>query len=151
MRGFKVFSNTDCALLVIKRFFFLASFSLTFWIINSSLIKTLKTRLRLCFLISKLFKSSLNVIPGFRLIIKRHRISAIPRFRFSICEIISCSSILSSYFFYFLIDRFSENLDYYSDYKLFFILFIILLTFFMYIFVSVITKAFKFSDIKLKY
>ncbi len=64
---------------------------------------------------------------------------------------ISCSSILSSYFFYFLIDRFSENLDYYSDYKLFFILFIILLTFFMYIFVSVITKAFKFSDIKLKY
>ena len=64
---------------------------------------------------------------------------------------ISCSSILSSYFFYFLIDRFSENLDYYSDYKLFFYLVYNFLTFFMYIFVSVITKAFKFSDIKLKY
>ncbi len=64
---------------------------------------------------------------------------------------ITCASVLCSYFFYFLINSFSNYLDYNSNYKLLFTLLIIILTFFAYIVISILTKAFKFSDIKLKY
>ena len=69
---------------------------------------------------------------------------------FSIFKII-CSSSLSSYFFYFLINRFEDYLKYNSSYKLLIIIFVVILTFVLYMFVSILTKAFKFSDIKLKY
>ena len=69
---------------------------------------------------------------------------------FSILKI-TCSSILSSYFFYFLINKFNQYLDYDSSYKLVSIITMVILTFILYIFLSISIKAFKFSDIKLKY
>ena len=56
--------------------------------------KILKTLFKLCFLISRIFNSSLNIIPGFRFIIKRHLISAIPRPSSSKLLNISFSNIL---------------------------------------------------------
>ena len=64
---------------------------------------------------------------------------------------ILCSSSLATYFFYFLVENFYSYLQYDSNYKLFFTILFIILTFFLYIFISLLTKAFKFSDIKLKY
>ena len=69
---------------------------------------------------------------------------------FSILKII-CSSFLSSYFFLVLINKFDQYLDYDSSYKLLSIIIMVILTFILYIFVSILTKAFKFSDFKLKY
>jgi len=61
------------------------------------------------------------------------------------------STVLSSYIFYNLIKFFSENLTYNSEYKLITIISLVIATFFIYIFISILTKAFKTSDIKLKY
>ena len=46
---------------------------------------------------------------------------------------------------------FSENLTYDSEYKLITIIFLVIITFIIYILISLLTKAFKTSDIKLKY
>ena len=64
---------------------------------------------------------------------------------------ISLSTILTSYIFYNLIKFFGENLTYNSDYKLITIILLVIVTFFIYILISILTKAFKISDIKLKY
>ena len=64
---------------------------------------------------------------------------------------ISLSTILTSYIFYNLIKFFSENLTYNSEYKLITIILLVIFTFFIYILTSILTKAFKISDIKLKY
>ena len=69
---------------------------------------------------------------------------------FSILKIM-CSSFLSSYFFLVLINKFDQYLDYDSSYKLLSIITMVILTFILYIFVSILIKAFKFSDFKLKY
>ena len=61
------------------------------------------------------------------------------------------SSLLTSYLFYYLLKFYSENLTYNSEYKLITIIFIVVITFVVYILISLLTKAFKFSDIKLKY
>ena len=61
------------------------------------------------------------------------------------------STVITSYVFYYLINKFSENLSYYSEYKLITIVFLVIITFIVYIFISLLTKAFKISDIKLKY
>ncbi len=61
------------------------------------------------------------------------------------------STILTSYIFYNLINFFSENLTYKSEYKLITITLLVIVTFFIYISISILTKAFKTSDIKLKY
>ncbi|RPG96946.1 MAG: murein biosynthesis integral membrane protein MurJ [Candidatus Pelagibacter sp. TMED165] len=61
------------------------------------------------------------------------------------------STTLASAFFLSLIKLFKNNLIYESDYKLFFIIILVLLTFTIYILISAITKAFNKSDIKLKY
>ena len=61
------------------------------------------------------------------------------------------STILTSYIFYNLIKLFSENLNYSSEYKLITIILLVIITFVIYILISLLTKAFKFSDIKLKY
>ena len=61
------------------------------------------------------------------------------------------STILTSIIFYNLINFFSENLSYNSDYKLITIVLLVIVTFIIYIFISIFTKAFKTKDIKLKY
>ncbi len=61
------------------------------------------------------------------------------------------STVLTSYIFYNLIKFFSENLTYNSEYKLITIILLVIVTFFIYILISILTKAFKTSDIKLKY
>ena len=61
------------------------------------------------------------------------------------------STALTSYIFYNLIKFFSENLTYNSEYKLITIILLVIVTFFIYILISILTKAFKISDIKLKY
>ena len=61
------------------------------------------------------------------------------------------STILTSIIFYNLINFFSNNLTYNSEYKLLTIIFLVIVTFIIYILISILTKAFKTSDIKLKY
>ena len=64
---------------------------------------------------------------------------------------IALSTILTSIIFYNLINFFSENLSYNSEYKLITIVLLVIVTFIIYIFISIFTKAFKIKDIKLKY
>ena len=61
------------------------------------------------------------------------------------------STALTSYIFSNLIKFFSESLHYNSEYKLITIIFLVIITFVIYILISLLTKAFKTSDIKLKY
>ena len=61
------------------------------------------------------------------------------------------STALTSYIFYNFIKFFSENLTYSSEYKLITIILLVIVTFIIYILISLLTKAFKISDIKLKY
>ena len=61
------------------------------------------------------------------------------------------STVLTSYIFYNLINYFSDNLSYNSEYKLLSIILLVIVTFIIYILISILTKAFKISDIKLKY
>ena len=60
-------------------------------------------------------------------------------------------SSLSSFIFYKLIQNFNEYLIYESEYKLLAIVLLVIITFLIYITTSIATKAFKISDIKLKY
>ena len=64
---------------------------------------------------------------------------------------ISLSTIITSYIFYNLINFFRDNLSYNSEYKLVSIILLVIVTFIIYILTSILTKAFKISDIKLKY
>ena len=61
------------------------------------------------------------------------------------------STTLTSYIFYNLINYFSNNLSYNSEFKLLTIILLVIVTFVIYILISILTKAFKISDIKLKY
>ena len=61
------------------------------------------------------------------------------------------STTLTSYIFYNLINYFSNNLSYNSEFKLLTIILLVIVTFVIYILISILTKAFKTSDIKLKY
>ncbi len=61
------------------------------------------------------------------------------------------SSIITTFLFYNLINYFDYLLVYESEFKLLAIISIVIFTFFMYILISIFTKAFKISDIKLKY
>ena len=71
-------------------------------------------------------------------------------FIFSSSKII-LSTALTSYIFYNLIKYFAENLTYESEYKIITIILLVIITFIIYILISIFTKAFKISDIKLKY
>ena len=64
---------------------------------------------------------------------------------------ITFSTVLTSFAFSSLIKFFSENLTYEGEYKLITIIFLVILTFIIYILISLVTKAFKISDINLKY
>ena len=61
------------------------------------------------------------------------------------------STGLTSFIFYYLINYFSNNLSYDSENKLLTIILLVVATFIIYILISIVTKAFKTSDIKLKY
>ena len=61
------------------------------------------------------------------------------------------STAISSYIFYALILFFDNNLNYDNEYKILYIISLVIITFIIYIITSIITKAFKLSDIKLKY
>jgi len=71
-------------------------------------------------------------------------------FFFSIFKIL-VSNLFTIGVFYFLINVFSKNLSYESNYKFLCIIGLVLFTFILYIFVSIVTKAFKLSDIKIKH
>ena len=60
-------------------------------------------------------------------------------------------SSFSSFIFYKLIQYFNEYLIYESNYKLLTIVLLVIITILIYILTSIVTKAFKISDIKLKY
>ena len=64
---------------------------------------------------------------------------------------ITLSTVFTSIIFYSLINYFSENLTYNSDYKLLTIILLVIVTFIIYILISILTKAFKITDIKIKY
>ena len=68
---------------------------------------------------------------------------------FIIKLLFSCTAM--SMVFKNLLNIFSNNLVYSSNTKLFYMIIIVLITFIVYLFVSIITKAFKISDINLKY
>jgi putative peptidoglycan lipid II flippase len=55
------------------------------------------------------------------------------------------------YIFNYLIIFFNEKLTYYNEYKLVYLILIVLFTFIIYIVISILTKAFKIGDIKLRY
>jgi len=61
------------------------------------------------------------------------------------------STILTSFIFFSLIKFFEENLEYESEYKLITTVSLVILTFIIYILISIVTKTFKISDINLKY
>ncbi len=61
------------------------------------------------------------------------------------------SSLITSFLFYQLIQHLGHLLDYESEYKLLTILLLVTVTFIIYILISILTKAFKISDINLKY
>ena len=61
------------------------------------------------------------------------------------------STLLTLYAFYNLIIFFGDNLNYNSEYKLIYIILLVIITFIIYVIISMFTKAFKFSDINLKY
>ena len=61
------------------------------------------------------------------------------------------SNIISIFIFYFLINFLASSIEYTNNYKFIFIILIVLLTFISYIGLSILIKAFKISDINLKY
>ncbi len=67
------------------------------------------------------------------------------------CLKIILSTFLTSFIFYKFINYFSNSLNYDSQYKLLTIILLVITTFVIYILISIITKAFKISDIKLRY
>tara|TARA_Y100001970_G_scaffold242271_1_gene306512 strand:+ start:801 stop:2330 length:1530 start_codon:yes stop_codon:yes gene_type:complete len=83
-------------------------------------------------------------------VIKKNYFKFSPNFIFQITKIIF-SNIIAILIFYFLINFLASSLDYLNNYKFIFIILIVLFTFVSYIGVSIIIKAFKISDINLKY
>ena len=61
------------------------------------------------------------------------------------------TTFLTTYIFYHLVNFFENYLIYESNYKLITIILLVIVTFILYILLSIVTKAFKISDIKLKY
>ena len=61
------------------------------------------------------------------------------------------ATFLTTYIFYHLVNFFENYLIYESNYKLITIILLVIVTFILYILLSIVTKAFKISDIKLKY
>ena len=71
-------------------------------------------------------------------------------FIFPIFKII-LNSTISAFIFYQMINFLKDFLVYESQYKLATIILLVIITFIFYILLSIITKAFKISDITLRY
>ena len=100
--------------------------------------------------ISTTLASWINVILLFLYLKNQSYYSLNMNFIFSFLKIL-CSVSISSYFFYLMINDYAKYLIYSNDYKLLYIIVLIILTLLLYILVSILTKAFKLKDIKLKY
>ena len=83
-------------------------------------------------------------------LMKKNYFSINENFLFKLLNI-SCLSVFSAFLFSQLIRYFSDYLIYESDTKLLIIIILVIITLIFYIIASIITKAFKISDIKLKY
>tara|TARA_B100000287_G_scaffold157229_1_gene148342 strand:- start:496 stop:2019 length:1524 start_codon:yes stop_codon:yes gene_type:complete len=83
-------------------------------------------------------------------LISKNYFSFYKNFFNKILNIISVT-IFSTFIFYKLIEYFSNYLIYESDLKLLTIVLLVIITLILYILTSIATKAFKISDIKLKY
>ncbi len=83
-------------------------------------------------------------------LLKKNYFSFYKKFLIKFLNILFVSSF-SSFIFYNLIQYFSEYLIYESEYKLLTIVLLVIITILIYIITSIVTKAFKISDIKLKY
>ncbi len=71
-------------------------------------------------------------------------------FIFSLFKI-TLNAMFAAFIFYQMINYFNDFLLYESQYKLIAVILLVIITFFFYIILSIITKAFKISDITLKY
>ncbi len=100
--------------------------------------------------IATTISSWFNSLILFIYLINRNYFSFSQDFLKSLIKII-ISTILTSFLFYTLINFFSDYLVYESTYKLITIILLVIATFIIYILTSIVTKAFKISDINLKY
>ncbi len=100
--------------------------------------------------IATTISSWFNAILLFGYLIKKNYFTFDNSLYFSLLKIL-ISSILTSFLFYQLINYFDYLLVYESEYKLLTIILIVIITFIAYMLISIFTKAFKISDIKLKY
>ncbi|MFL2894439.1 MAG: murein biosynthesis integral membrane protein MurJ [Candidatus Pelagibacter sp.] len=73
------------------------------------------------------------------------------RYFFSSFIKIIITTFITTYIFYYLVNFFQSYLTYESNYKLITIILLVITTIILYILLSIVTKAFKISDIKLKY
>ena len=94
--------------------------------------------------------SWLNAMLLFSYLIKKNYFSFDGLINFTILKILIIS-IITTLIFYQLINYFDYLLAYESEYKLLTIISIVFVTFIIYLLISIFTKAFKISDIKLKY
>ena len=100
--------------------------------------------------IATTISSWLNTLLLLFYLINKNYFSLYKNFIIKFLNILFVSS-LSSFIFYKLIQNYKEYLIYESEYKLLTIVLLVIITFLIYILTSIATKAFKISDIKLKY
>ena len=100
--------------------------------------------------IATTISSWVNALMLFIFITKKKYFEFENYFIFSIFKII-LNSTISAFIFYQMINFFNDFLVYESQYKLVTIILLVIITFIFYILLSIITKAFKISDITLRY
>ena len=100
--------------------------------------------------IATTISSWLNGIILMIIVINKSYFKFSSNFHFSMLKILFSNFITLSIFIY-LIKFFSDYLTYENNYKFLCIIILVIITFVMYILISIVTKAFKLSDIKIKY
>jgi len=100
--------------------------------------------------IATTISSWLNGVILIIMVIKKSYFNFSSNFHFSILRILFSNFITLGIFIY-LIKFFDKYLTYESNYKFLFIIILVIITFIMYILISIATRAFKISDIKIKY
>ena len=100
--------------------------------------------------IATTISSWLNALMLFIFIIKEKYFEFENSFFFSLFKII-LNSMITCFLFYQMINYFNDFLIYESQYKLITVILLVIITFIFYIILSITTKAFKISDITLKY
>ena len=100
--------------------------------------------------IATTISSWFNALILFIFIIKEKYFEFENSFIFSLFKII-LNSMITCFLFYQMINYFKDFLIYESQYKLITVILLVIITFIFYIILSITTKAFKISDITLKY